>query len=515
MTRDQTIDCRNNVPLPENQAVNEESKHQPAVYTETYLLDLSKRKMPTKEMGMKKVIFFAVAFFAINAIYLGCANNNSHLYRYIITDEDHKPVNGVVVSGIPKPVFNDQSFSCTTASDGVCVWKLNHHVNETTATYTVSHPDYLSLGPMVDSMSGFNTIKDIPVTLIPYKTKVAYEFHVENGQGKPVVGSSIEAKLNRAVPLSAECIADQKGECVIGFELLGKQGVFSARIGAKGYYEKILKPEMCDKSETSKKINVVLDHSADYLREGLKASGSAQQGLAPHLYNENSPIEQYYNHMILKEVLQVQVTLRPLEKKVNEMEKNVNEIRDELATTKLSSIQANRNIESLQAEIQQRKSESSRKDKTSAELPIVKKNKKEILKMGTTKVAEESKKVGPDIQLTINDIQYFKVSDTQDTVLIYVNAVNNPKLQMLRGETPRIVLDFLNTRNIDKEKDEINTDGNFIKRIRIRWYKEPMQKVRVVFDMTPNKKYSVDQKFSKGENIYSFDIKADYSKRPK
>ena len=244
-----------------------------------------------------------------------------------------------------------------------------------------------------------------------------------------------------------------------------------------------------------------------------------------HYYDGKSPIEieQYENPMIWKEVLQIQNTLWPLEKKVNEiekkvnkMEKNVNELekyvnemRDELATTKLSSIQAHKNIESLQAEIQQIKSGSIRKEKTSVELPIEKKNKKEMLIMGTTKVAEESKKAGPDIQsIIINDIQYYKVSGTQDKVLIYVNAMNNPKLQMLRGETPRIVLDFLNTRNIDKENYEINTDGNFIKRIRIRSYKEPMQKVRVVFDMMPNKKYSVAQKFSKKENIYSFAIKA-------
>jgi outer membrane murein-binding lipoprotein Lpp len=242
-----------------------------------------------------------------------------------------------------------------------------------------------------------------------------------------------------------------------------------------------------------------------------------------HYYDGKTPIEieQYKNPLIWREVLEIQNTLWPvekkvnkieknlneLEKKVNELEKNVNEMRDELATTKLSSIQANKNIESLQAEIQQIKSESIRKDKTSVELHTEKMSKQDILKKGTTKVTRESKKVGPDIQsIIINDIQYYKVSDTQDKVLIYVNAINNPKLQTLRGENPRIILDFLNTRNIDKENFEINTDGNFIKRIRIRSYKEPMQKVRVVFDMMPNKKYSVDQKFSKKENVYSFDI---------
>lgn len=235
-------------------------------------------------------------------------------------------------------------------------------------------------------------------------------------------------------------------------------------------------------------------------------------------YSDKTPIEleQYENPMIWKEVFQMQVSLWPLEKTlsktektVNELEKTMNEMRDELATTKLSSIQANYSIESLQAEIQQIKNESLRNKKTSIELPIEKKDKKDIWKMGTIRVVGKSKKADSDIQsIIINDIRYYKVSDTQDKVLIYVNAINNPKLQTLTGENPRIVLDFFNTRNIDKEKYEINTDGNFIKRIRVRSYTEPISKVRIVFDMMPNKKYSVDRIFLKNENIYSLDIKS-------
>jgi hypothetical protein len=229
-----------------------------------------------------------------------------------------------------------------------------------------------------------------------------------------------------------------------------------------------------------------------------------------HYYDGKSQIEieQSENPIIWREVVQVQNTLWPLEKKSNKLEKNLNELKDELATTKLSSIEANKNIESLQAEIQQIKNESNRKEKTSIESPIEKTNKKEIPKEATAKMAGESKKAIPAIRsITINDIQYSKVSDTQDKVLIYVSARNNPKLQTLKGENPRIVLDFLNARNIGKEKYEINTDGNFIRRIRIGSYREPLQKVRIVFDMVPNKKYSVVQNFSKEENIYSIDIK--------
>jgi len=239
-----------------------------------------------------------------------------------------------------------------------------------------------------------------------------------------------------------------------------------------------------------------------------------------HYYGGKSPIEieQQENPEIWKQVYRIQAVLWPLEKRVLEIEKKTNELekiqnkmRDELGATKLSSIQANKNNEFLHAEIMQIKSESVGKENNPAEMirSAEIKSEKEMQKTRTTKVTNESKKVGPDIQLIlIHDIKYYKISETQDRVLVYVNAMNNPQLQTLLGANPRLVLDFLNTRNRDKEKYEIKTDGNFIKRIRIRSYQEPLQKVRVVFDMMPNKKYSIERTFAKKENIYAFDLMA-------
>lgn len=241
-------------------------------------------------------------------------------------------------------------------------------------------------------------------------------------------------------------------------------------------------------------------------------------GCSPfNYYGGKSPIEieQHENPEVWKQVYKTQATLWPLEKKVIELEKKVdetektaNKMRDELATAKLLSIQANKNIESLQAVIQQLKSEAMRKEKTAADMIRPAETKQETQKVVTTRVAGEGKKAGPDINSTIiNDIKYNKV-DTQDQVLIYVTAMNNPQLQTLGGATPRIVLDFFNTRNAGKEQYEILADGNFIKRIRVRSYQELRRKVRVVFDMMPNKKYSLERKFSIKENIYSFNLKA-------
>ncbi len=217
-----------------------------------------------------------------------------------------------------------------------------------------------------------------------------------------------------------------------------------------------------------------------------------------HYYDGKTPIEIEQNEhpKTWKEIYQIQVTLWPLEKKVNELEKKLNELRDELAATKLSSMQANQKIDSLQAEIQQIKSDAIKKEQPSVEMlrPVP---------------GESKKKAGPDIQsVIIKDIQFSRISDTEEKVLIYVNAMNNPKIQTVKGEAPRIILDFLHTRTIDKEKYEIAADGTFIKRIRIRSYKEPIQKVRVIFDMVPNKQYAVDQNLLKKEHVYSLVVKA-------
>jgi len=237
-------------------------------------------------------------------------------------------------------------------------------------------------------------------------------------------------------------------------------------------------------------------------------------------YGGKSPIEieQQENPEVWKQVYRMQAVLWPLEKKVLEMEKKTNELekiqnkmRDELAATKLSSIQANKNTEFLHAEIVEIKSESIAKEKTSPEMirPAELKNEKEIPKIKASNVTKESKTAGLDIQpVFIHDIKYYKVSETQDRVLVYVTAMNNPQLQTLLGANPRLVLDFFNTRSRDKEMYEIKTDGNFLRKIRIRSYREPRQKVRVVFDMILNKKYSLERSFSKKENIYSFDLKA-------
>lgn len=244
-----------------------------------------------------------------------------------------------------------------------------------------------------------------------------------------------------------------------------------------------------------------------------------------HLGGKGSlEIEQSNNPETWKEVYKMQATLWPLEMKTKEMEKKlleiekaankidkaVNDMRNELATTKLSSIQANKNTEFLHAEIVKLRSASIITEKTASGVigTVEIKNVKKMHNIETIKEVEVSKKVDPETpSIRINDIKYFNVSQTKDKVLIYVNAINNPKIQTLIGERPRIVLDFFNTRTMDKEKYEMNVDGNFIKRIRISSYKEPIQKVRIVFDMMPNKKYSMDRTFSKKDYIYSFDLK--------
>jgi hypothetical protein len=226
-----------------------------------------------------------------------------------------------------------------------------------------------------------------------------------------------------------------------------------------------------------------------------------------HWDGKKSPreLEQEDNPFTWNEIYKVETTLWPLERKVVEMENKVNAMRKELAVIRELPLPSNQKIEPLQTDIKRINNESGRMEKPSADLigaaPEIKKQ-----VIVPVPALAESKKASPNIQsIMITNIQFQKV-DTQDKVLVHLTATNNPKIQRLVNP-PRIVLDFLNTRNTGKDVFEINADGTFIKRIRVRSYQEPVEKVRLVLDMIPNMKYVIDKKSSPKENTYSIAIK--------
>jgi hypothetical protein len=66
-----------------------------------------------------------------------------------------------------------------------------------------------------------------------------------------------------------------------------------------------------------------------------------------------------------------------------------------------------------------------------------------------------------------------------------------------------VVCDFYNVSIADSIDSIIPVNGKLIRKIRIGIHKGPRPKVRVVVDLDPDKKYSVEQVFFKQSNRYS------------
>ena len=97
-------------------------------------------------------------------------------------------------------------------------------------------------------------------------------------------------------------------------------------------------------------------------------------------------------------------------------------------------------------------------------------------------------------------------SQKGETVVFKLNGAHIPKVFTIKGEKPRVVFDFLDTRYSDLINNMINTKGNLIQRIRVGIHNEPEPKTRVVVDLVPDASYEIEQDFVVEENILSISI---------
>jgi hypothetical protein len=81
-----------------------------------------------------------------------------------------------------------------------------------------------------------------------------------------------------------------------------------------------------------------------------------------------------------------------------------------------------------------------------------------------------------------------------------------PETFVLKGDQPRVVCDFMNTRILGSVGNRIESGGALIKDIRIAPYGGGAPRVRVVLDLTPGHNYVVDQTFYKKENRYTVTV---------
>jgi len=103
-------------------------------------------------------------------------------------------------------------------------------------------------------------------------------------------------------------------------------------------------------------------------------------------------------------------------------------------------------------------------------------------------------------QKLLEDIKFDAPSEAEERITFKLNGAYIPKIFAIKGEKPRVVFDFPDTRTARLLNNIINTNGKFIKRIRVGIHNEPNPKTRVVFDLLPDKKVDFKQDFDQLQN---------------
>ena len=124
-----------------------------------------------------------------------------------------------------------------------------------------------------------------------------------------------------------------------------------------------------------------------------------------------------------------------------------------------------------------------------------------------TATSENSgKTTGPSYFLKAVSMQV--LSDAKEAVVFQVDGFQPPETFVLKGERPRVVCDFLNTRVRDNVGNRIEPNGALVKDIRVAPYGGGVPRVRIVLDLNPGRNYVVDQTFYKQENRYIVTVAA-------
>jgi hypothetical protein len=103
-------------------------------------------------------------------------------------------------------------------------------------------------------------------------------------------------------------------------------------------------------------------------------------------------------------------------------------------------------------------------------------------------------------QKILENITFESTSASEERITFKLNKPNIPKIFAMKGERPRVVFDFPDTKMSRILKNTINTNGKFIQRIRIGLHKAPNPKTRVVFDLMPDQEVDFKNDFDSADN---------------
>jgi hypothetical protein len=119
---------------------------------------------------------------------------------------------------------------------------------------------------------------------------------------------------------------------------------------------------------------------------------------------------------------------------------------------------------------------------------------------------EESKySKSADVSSTIHEIKFQKSVDGMEKVVIYLDRFYIPGIRSFDGDKPTINIYFHNGSLVSEQKLEMETGGNFVRRIKIQ-HNDPANQLVVMLEMAPFTAFSVNPIFYEKENIYLLEI---------
>jgi hypothetical protein len=95
----------------------------------------------------------------------------------------------------------------------------------------------------------------------------------------------------------------------------------------------------------------------------------------------------------------------------------------------------------------------------------------------------------------LEKLKYTAVSPGAEEVTLQFNGSYSPKIFTLKGESPRVILDFADMTHSRAIKTVTATDGAIIKRVRVGMHADGSPKTRVVFDLATLKDVDYTQSF--------------------
>ncbi len=105
----------------------------------------------------------------------------------------------------------------------------------------------------------------------------------------------------------------------------------------------------------------------------------------------------------------------------------------------------------------------------------------------------------------LEHIYFERESSSRETVTFKLNGPHIPKISAIKGETPKVIFDFYDTRHSPSIKSVINSWGNLVSAIRTGRHNEPL-KTRVVLDLVPGQEYEFAQDFQVKSNTLKITI---------